>query len=117
MNKKFTHRHMEPTPAIEAHANAQLVKIEEFLTHEREPIHLELIFHDGKLHAHFKVEFILKTPHYDLFIEKEGPHFYQIMDEVIDAMYSKLRKEKDRLLEERKEGAREKEIKKWQDVE
>jgi ribosomal subunit interface protein len=112
MNKKFTHRHMEPTPSIEQHANAQLAKIEEFLKRESEPIHLELIFHDGRPHAHFKVEFLLKSPHYDLFVEKEGPHFYQVMDEVIDVMYAQLRKEKDRHLEDRKMTGRHDDFKK-----
>lgn len=112
MNIKFTHRHMDSTEAIDAHAKAQLAKIEHFLEKEREPIYIELIFHDGKPHAHFKVEFILKSPHYDLFVSKEGPHFYQVLDEVIDVMYSQLRKEKDRHLEDRKMVGRHDDFKK-----
>lgn len=112
MNKKFTHRHMEPTDSIEAHANAQLAKIEEFLKRERDPIYLELTFHDGRPHAHFVVEFLLKSPHYDLFVKKAGPHFYQVMDEVIDTMYAQLRKEKDRHLEDRKMTGRHDDFKK-----
>ena len=112
MNKKFTHRHMEATDAIDQHANTQLAKIEEFLKNEREPIYLELTFHDGKPHAHFEVEFLLKSPHYDLFVKKEGPHFYQVMDEVIDTMYQLLHKEKDRRLEDRKMTGRHNEFKK-----
>ena len=112
MMKKFTHRHMEATDPIDKHANDQLAKIEHFLEQEREPKFLEMIFIDGKLHAHFKVEFILKTPNYDLFVAKEGPHFYQLMDEVIDAMYDNLRKEKDRHVDDRKMVGRHEEFKK-----
>lgn len=112
MNKKFTFHQLESTASIEQHAQEQLAKIEHFLEKEREPIFLELTFHDGKPHAHFKVDFLLKSPHYDLFVERVGPDLYVVMDQAIDAMYKQLRKEKDRHLEDRKMVGRHEQFKK-----
>jgi ribosomal subunit interface protein len=114
MNKKITLRHLSAheSPVIEEHANKQLEKIEHFLSSERDPIYIELTAEPAKIHAHHRVEILVKTPNYDLFTHDEGPDFYQAMSNAIDKMYDSLCKRKDRLVEDRKMVGRHEEFKK-----
>lgn len=112
MNIKITFQNCDSSPVMEKHINEQMGKIVRFLEHERSPIYLEIIIQPGRIHAHHHVEFLLKTPNYDLVTHDEGPKVYQMVDNVIDTMYSRLRKEKDRHVEDRKMVGRHDEFKK-----
>ncbi len=114
MNKKITFRDMTHSKMMEDHANQQLAKVEEFLSHENEPIFIELVFIPSKVHEHHKVEMLVKTPNYDEFVsyEKEGMPFYETLDHVIDVMYRNLHKAKERMIDERKQVGRHEEFKK-----
>lgn len=114
MNKKITFRGMDHSQIMEDHANQQLAKVEEFLSHEQGPIVIELVFIPSKVHEHHKVEMLVKTPNYDEFVsyEKEGMPFYETLDHVIDVMYRNLLKAKERMIDERKQVGRHDEFKK-----
>lgn len=114
MIKRITFRHMDHSDAMEQHANEQLAKVEHFLANEPTPINIDLIFEPSKIRQHHRVELIIKTPHYDIFVhhEKEGDDFYQAIDTVIDTMYRKLHEEKSKRIDDRKMRGRHGEFKK-----
>jgi ribosomal subunit interface protein len=112
MNAKITFRHMERSQVIEDYAERQLQKVYEFLSNEREPVYVELTFEPSKVHAHHRVELLVKSPHYDLITHREGPEFYDLIDKVVDIMYHNLHEEKRREIDERKMRGRHEEFKK-----
>jgi len=96
MIKRIVFRGVEHSDLIEEHAHKQLKKIEQFLEHERTPVHIDLILEPSKLRQHSRVELRIKSPSYDLIssYEHEGMQFYEVLDHVIDAMYFRLHEEK-----------------------
>ena len=105
---------MDKSEPMEQYINDQLAKIEEFLSHEPTPVILELVISPSKTHEHHRVELIVKTPHYDKFVDYEykGTDFYDVVDRVIDTMYHQLHEAKARLVDERKWVGRHDEFKK-----
>ena len=103
MNKRFYFKHMEPSKAMENHANEQLAKIEQFLSHEDSPITMDLTFSPSTVHKHHRVELRIKSPNYNLVseYEHEGMDMYQCLDHVIDVMYRNLQEAKRRRIDER----------------
>lgn len=112
MQKKITFRNTPHSDVAENYAHEQLARIEDFLKHERTPIIIDLIFTPGHLHAHHRVELLVKTPNYDLVNHFEGPEFYDAIDKVVDTMYRRLLEEKDKQLDDRKIVGRHDEFKK-----
>lgn len=112
MTKKFTFRDMPHSSVLEDYANGQLAKVEEFLKNEPSPIAIDFIFEPSKIHAHHRVELIIKSPHYDLVTHYEGPEFYDVLDTVVDKMYLELHKAKDKIISDRKMVGRHDEFKK-----
>ena len=114
MIKRIVFRNMDKSDVMESYANGQLAKIEEFLSHEKTPIYLDLIFEPSKTHEHHKVELLVKSPNYHKVIsyEHQGTPFYDVIDRVIDTMYFELHEAKKRLVEERKMVGRHEEFKK-----
>jgi ribosomal subunit interface protein len=112
MNIQITFQNCDASPAMEEHIREQLAKIEHFLAKEPSPIYIEIFIRPGKIHAHNQVDFVLKSPHYELITQDEGPKIYQLIDNVIDRMYAQLRKQKDRRVEDRKMVGRHDEFKK-----
>jgi ribosomal subunit interface protein len=114
MNRRIVFRHMDHSDVLEAHANQQLEKIENFLEHEPQPVFLDLIFEPSKVHKHHRVTCLLKSPHYDLVTHQEisGEEFYRAVDDIIDTMYRLLREAKERMVDERKQRGRHEEFKK-----
>ncbi|MEX0849219.1 MAG: HPF/RaiA family ribosome-associated protein [Candidatus Dependentiae bacterium] len=101
MHKRITFRNMDHVAAIENYANDKLAKIEEFLTHEPTPIYIDLVLEPSKVHEHHRVELRIKSPHYDMISNYEGPEFYKVLDRVIDVMLEELHREKRKQLDER----------------
>jgi ribosome-associated translation inhibitor RaiA len=112
MQKKITFRNMAHSDVAEKYAYDQFAKIEDFLKNERTPITIDLIFTPGHIHAHHRVELLVKTPNYDLVTHYEGPEFYDVIDRVIDTMHRNLLEEKDKHMEDRKMVGRHDEFKK-----
>lgn len=112
MNIQITFQNCDSSQVMEEHIKGQLSKIVHFLEKEPTPIYIDIIIKPGRVHAHHQVEFLLKSPHYDLVTHDEGPKVYQVLDNVIDAMYARLRKEKDKRIEDRKMVGRHEEFKK-----
>lgn len=114
MNKRIVFRGVPHSDLIEEHANKQLKKIEQFLEHERTPIHIDLILEPSKLREHSRVELRIKSPSYDLVAshEHEGDKFYEVLDRVIDSMYLRLREEKRKREDHLKDVGRHDEFKK-----
>ncbi len=101
MHKRITFRNMDHVAAIENYANDKLNKVEHFLEHEPTPIYLDLILEPSKVHEHHRVELRVKSPHYDLISNYEGPEFYKILDRVVDVMLQELTREKRKQIDER----------------
>lgn len=101
MHKRITFRHMDHVASIENYANEKLAKIEEFLEHEPTPRYIDLILEPSKVHEHHRVELRVKSPHYDLVSNYEGPEFYKVLDRVIDVMLQELLQEKQKQLDKR----------------
>ncbi len=114
MHKQITFHQMDHSKVIEDYANEHLEKIEKFLQNERTPIYIELTFTPSKVHAHHRVELLVKSPNYDLHVEREGSDFYKTLDDVIDTMYHNLHKEKRKELDKKKESGRP-EKRKWKE--
>jgi len=112
MHKRITFRRMEHSPVMEDYAENQLKKIYDFLTNERPPIYVDLILQPSKIHAHHFIELRVKTPHYDLISNYEGPNFYDVLDRVIDVMYQELHEAKRKRIDARKGVGRAEDFKK-----
>ena len=112
MIKKITFRDTPHSNVAENYANEQLAKVEEFLKNQPTPIYIDLIFTPSHVHAHHRVELLVKTPQYELITHHEGPDFYDAIDKVIDNMYRQLHEKKDRHIEDRKMAGRHDEFKK-----
>lgn len=102
MHKRITFRGMDHSPVIEEFANDHLKKLEAFLEDERTPIAIDLVLTAQPVHAHHKVELRVKTPHYDLFAQHEGPEMYQEIDRVTDKMLQELRRAKEKRIDDQK---------------
>jgi ribosomal subunit interface protein len=111
MNKKITFRHMDHSEQMEAYINKQLEKVEKFLSHENDPISVDLVLEPSKKHAHDRskthphnfIELRVKSPHYNLISNYEGPDFYAVLDRVIDTMYRELHEAKRKRIDDRKQ--------------
>lgn len=106
MNKQFIFKGMDSSVAMETYAREQLKKIDEFLANEqeREPIYIRMSFDAEETHHHHKIEFDLKSPHFDLHVHEEGPEMYKLIVDVVDIMYARLRKEKEKHVDNNKKG-------------
>ncbi len=112
MNIQITFQNCDSSPVMEKHIHEQLAKIVHFLEKEPTPVYIEIFVKPGRVHAHHGIDFVLKSPNYTLDVHDEGPKIYQVLDNVIDAMYAQLRKKKDKHVEDRKMVGRHDEFKK-----
>lgn len=96
MDKHIVFKNMEHSDVMREIIEQQMHKIEEFLTHEAQPVRIDLFCEPSKVHEHHRVDLHIKSPHYNLNVsyEKEGMDFYQVLDHVIDVMYRNLLEEK-----------------------
>ena len=112
MDKRVTFKGIEHSDAVENYASDQLSKVIEFLSNERSPVYIDLMFRPSKLRAHHFVQLRVKSPNYDIISSYEGTDFYDTVDRVIDVMYHELRERKKRLCDDRKMVGRHDEFKK-----
>jgi ribosomal subunit interface protein len=92
MKKRIAYRGIESTPVLEEFINTHLAKVEKLLVNEPTPIIIDLILEASNVHAHHKVELKVKTPHYDLLAQHEGPEMYQEIDRVTDKMVTEIKR-------------------------
>ncbi len=104
MQKRIAFRGMEHSPVLEEFAQKHLEKIERLLESEPTPVSIDLVLEAHPTHAHHKVELRVKTPHYDLVAQHEGPEMYQEVDRVTDKMIQEIRRAKERFNEEKKKS-------------
>jgi ribosomal subunit interface protein len=104
MQKKITFRHMEHTPILDSYINEQLAKLEEFLSHERDPIILEVVVEPHDLHAHHRASVLIKSPRFEVFVDKFGADMYQVISTAIDDAYEMLCKQKEKYVHDDKRG-------------
>lgn len=109
MTKQFTFRNMEHSNIIEEYANQQLAKIEDFLSHEKEPIFIHIILKGEFTHHNHRVEMQVTGPHYTLNAHREGPEFYDLISQVMDCMYLQLTEAKREKVASRKVGIKKRE--------
>lgn len=112
MNRRITFNGIERSLAVENYANDQLNKVLEFLSNERTPVYIDVLFKPSKLHAHHFVELRVKSPNYNIISSYEGTDFYDTVDRVIDVMYHELHEHKKKLMDKNKMCGRHEEFKK-----
>jgi len=112
MHKRVTFNGMPHSEAVENYANDQLDRVVEFLSNERTPVYIDLMFKPSKIHAHHLVELRVKSPNYNLVSNYEGKDFYGAVDRVIDVMYHELHEHKKKLQDKKKTCGRKDEFKK-----
>jgi ribosome-associated translation inhibitor RaiA len=113
MQKRIVFKDMDHSQPLEDHANKQLQRIIRFLELEgRTPIYLDLFLEPSKVHAHHRVELLIKTPQYDRSVHYESPDMYGALDRVVDTMYLKLHEDKRRHHDDNKMVGRHDEFKK-----
>jgi len=112
MDKRVTFKGIEHSDAVENYASDQLSKVVEFLSNERTPVYIDLMFRPSKLRAHHSVVLRVKSPNYTIISSYEGTDFYDTVDRVIDVMYHELHEHKRRLGDEKKTVGRHEEFKK-----
>lgn len=112
MHKRITFKGMDHSEAIENYASEQLDRVVEFLSNERSPVYIDLMFKPSKIHAHHLVELRIKSPNYSIVSNYEGKDFYGTVDRVIDVMYCELHEHKRKLLDKKKTCGRHDEFKK-----
>ncbi len=112
METKITFRNMEHSDPIEQHAQKQLEKVKTFLSNEASPVFIDLVLEPSKVHSHHRVELRVKSPHYDIISNYEGPEFYKVLDRVIDVMYQELHEAKRKRIDARKGIGRAEDFKK-----
>jgi len=112
MQKRILFKNMDHSQPLEDHAQKKMERIINFLLKEKPPIFIDLMLEPSKVHAHYKVELIIKTAQYDRVVHHEGPDMYESLDRVTDTMYRKLHDDKQRLVDDRKEIGRHDEFKK-----
>lgn len=104
MNKRVTFRGMDHSPTVEQQVHTQLAKIEEFLSHERTPVSLDVVLEAHPTHAHNSVEMRVHAPDYEAIAQREGKDIYKLIGEVADCVYAELRKQKERRVDRDKRG-------------
>ena len=107
INKKINFRGMDSDKVIEDYIDKQLENIEQFLQHDQTPIDIDFTIVPSKTRLHHKVILrVYSPPHYDYIteLEKEGTDFYDAINIVVDTMKLKLRKAKQRRIDERNDG-------------
>lgn len=114
MHKRITFRNMDHSKVMEEYANQQLAKVEDFLSHERSPVYIDMVFEPSKKREHHRIELRVKSPQYERIsnYEYQGTDFYDVLDRVVDIMYEGLHEDKRRLVDERKTKGRHDEFKK-----
>ena len=83
-----------------------------FLSNEASPVFIDLVLEPSKVHSHHRVELRVKSPHYDIISNYEGPEFYKVLDRVIDVMYQELHEAKRKRIDARKGIGRAEDFKK-----
>jgi len=112
MHKRVTFKGIDHSEAVENYASDQLNKVMEFLSNERSPVYIDLMFTPSKLRAHHFVELRVKSPNYSIVSNYEGTDFYNTVDRVIDVMYHELHEHKKKLQDKKKTIGRREEFKK-----
>ena len=102
MKKSITFREMPHSEVLEKYVNEQLAKVEEFLTHESEPIFLDVVFEAHRTHAHHQCEIRLKTPRFHVICHDEAPDMYAVVDKVVDTLYRELREKKKKFIDDQR---------------
>jgi len=103
MNIRFVFRGMESSVAIEKYITEKNKKLERILTHEREPLSLEVILESHPVHAQFAVELRLHAGDYHVRAQKDGTDIYGLLDMVFDVLVQEIRKEKEKDITKRED--------------
>jgi ribosomal subunit interface protein len=95
---------MQSSPTLEESVATQLAKIEEFLSHERTPVTIDIVLEAYPTGAHNSVEIRVHSPQYEAIASREGKDMYKLVGEVSDCIYSELRKQKEERVDRDKHG-------------
>lgn len=104
MNIKITFRNIESSPVMEQYIQKNLEKVTRLLKREPSPINIEVTVDAEFVHHNNRVDILLKSPHYDLFVDHKGPDVYPLIDKVVETMAAEIIKNKDKRIDLRKKG-------------
>lgn len=108
ITKRIEFRGMDSLATMEDHVNQQLVKIENFLQHERTPIVINIVLEKHPTHAHNAAHVHISVPIHektiDIVVKREGENLYTCIDEALDLAYRDLLNAKRELVDQVKHG-------------
>ncbi len=104
MNIRISFRHgAAHTEELDNHIHNQADKITTFLGQHREPVTFDMVIEEYPTHAHNRVNMHIVTPEFETNVHREGKNIYALVDEVMDITYAELCKQKERLVDSRKQ--------------
>ncbi len=101
MNTRIVFRGMEHSQLLEDYAREALSKTDKFLSHEVDPIQVDMVLEAHKQHQHHKVEIRLKSKHHHVVMSHEGTDIYVVIDYVVKHVVEEIKKNKDKMLDKR----------------
>lgn len=105
MKIDVTFRNMEHTVAIEDHVQKHASKFAKYLAKENPEATFIHVVLDGQLKHHkYNAEVRVKTPHYNLVVNREGKDMYPLIDEVMHIMEEQLQQAKRKMVDSLKKN-------------
>lgn len=99
----------EKSQSIRNYIDESLQKLKDFLSHDQEPISIEIIATVVHPHPNHEVEIRILKPHDNFGVKRKGPELYKVIDEVADIAFEEATKRKEKFVDDRKtEGLKEK---------
>lgn len=100
MELKMTFRGMDHTDAIEEYVVKNLTKFKKYLGKEDpDATFLHVILEGNHNHDIYEIEMRLKSPHFDIVVEREAHKMYPLIDEVVHIMERELKDSKEKFID------------------
>lgn len=96
----------QKSESIKNYINNSFLKLQELLSHEQEPIQIDMVATVVRPHPSHEFEVHIKGPRYNIIAKRTGPEIYKIIDETIDIAHQEFLKHRKKFLDnQRREGA------------
>ena len=88
--------------SIRNYIDESLQKLKDFLSHEKEPVSIEIIATVVHPHPNHEVEIRIFKAHDKFGVKRKGPELYKVIDEVISIAFDAAAKRKEKFVDNRK---------------
>lgn len=107
MKVDVTFRNMEHTEAIESHVQKYVPKFAKYLNKDNPDATFMHVILDGHFKHHkYDAEVRIKSPHYNLIVNREGKDMYPLIDEIMHVMEEQLQQAKEKLVDNLKKNTK-----------